>query len=137
MECHIYNNQERTIDEAGLKALAASVWQAESDRAAAVSLIFVANDYIRELNKTYLGKDNPTDVIAFPLSDDPALFEGEIYVSTQQVQANAATYEVSFEEELRRVVVHAVLHFLGYADKTPQERSLMRQKENHYLQSLA
>lgn len=133
MEFNFYNHQNKEIDLSSLKEIARSVWRSEEKRHAKINVILVTDDYICELNRQYFGKNNPTDVIAFPLSDDDDLFEGEIYISVDQVVVNSAVFGVTPAEELRRVLVHGLLHFLGYEDKTPADKKKMTERENYFL----
>ena len=83
---------------------------------------------------TYLGHDTYTDIITFDYEEKKNLsIEGEIYISVDRVKENAATYQKSFEQELFRVIIHGVLHLLGYHDKTVQEQKEMRKKEEACL----
>lgn len=97
-----------------------------------LSYIFCDDDYLFKLNKEYLQHDTYTDIITFDYSVGTIL-QGDIYISTQRVDENSSEYNVSFEEELRRVIIHGVLHLCGYKDKTEEEASLMRQKEDEKL----
>jgi len=136
MEFNLYNHQNKQISLSGLKEIARSVWCAEQKRNTKINVIFVSNDHICELNRQYLGKNNPTDVIAFPLSDDDDMFEGEIYISVDQVFINSEVFGVTPGEELRRVLVHGLLHFLGYEDKTPGDKKKMTERENFFLNEM-
>lgn len=130
----VYNNQKIPVDTERLQELARLIWENEGSQSAHLSVVLVDANYIRELNRNYLQRDELTDVIAFPLTEaSDEIFEGEIYVCVDQVRAQAQAYGVAFEEELERVLVHGVLHFLGYEDKTPEGRREMRSRENHYL----
>ena len=98
-----------------------------------VNLIFVDDVFIQDMNRTYLGKDRPTDVISFLLEED---ILGEVYVSLDTAQSQSITYRVPFQEEVARLVIHGVLHLLGYTDSTDDERKIMTQKENIYLHTI-
>lgn len=110
------------------------MWLSESKVNGKIEIIFVDNKFIRRLNKEFLNKDSDTDVIAFPLSkDETKLFEGEIYISLDKVKEQAQRFHVNSSEELRRLVIHGILHFLGYRDKTNSEKRIMTHRENFYL----
>ncbi len=85
------------------------------------------------LNKSYLNHHDHTDVITFDLGDGSTTISADIFIGVDQVRDNAFLYEVSFHQELKRVMVHGILHLLGYGDKTPQEQEEMRKKEEAYL----
>lgn len=100
-----------------------------------INFIFVSDDYLFDLNKTYLNHDTLTDIITFDNSVGNIL-HGDIYISVERVRDNASDFNVSFDEELHRVIIHGVLHLAGYKDKTEQEAEKMRSRENHYLERL-
>ncbi|MBO4601995.1 MAG: rRNA maturation RNase YbeY [Salinivirgaceae bacterium] len=97
-----------------------------------VNYIFCSDEYLLNINKQYLNHDYYTDVISFDYSED-GVISGDIFISVDTVKDNAKEYEVEFKKELARVMVHGVLHFIGYKDKTDEDAKLMRQKENQYL----
>lgn len=98
-----------------------------------LNFIFCSDSYLHDINLQYLNHDTYTDVITFPYSEEEV--EGDIFISVDRIKENAANFEVSFEEELCRVMIHGVLHLCGYGDKTEEEILLMRQKENAHLKS--
>jgi len=101
-----------------------------------INYIFCNDDYLHKLNMEFLQHDTLTDIISFDYTVGK-LIQGDIYVSTERVADNAQDFQVSFQEELLRVMVHGVLHYCGYKDKTDAEAHTMREKENHYLQKFA
>ncbi|MEZ4918861.1 MAG: rRNA maturation RNase YbeY [Saprospiraceae bacterium] len=98
-----------------------------------LSIIYCSDEHLRDINVEYLDHDYYTDIITFPHSDNAV--HGDLFISIDRVQDNAQTNGVAFEEELRRVMVHGVLHLCGYGDKSEEEARLMRSKEDHYLQT--
>ncbi|RKY86242.1 rRNA maturation RNase YbeY [candidate division KSB1 bacterium] len=100
---------------------------------AEVSIIFVDDKYITELNRKYLKKDNPTDVISFKLNENRENLEGEVYISIDTAVVQAEDYKVKLEEELVRLIVHGILHLAGYNDLEEKEKILMKNKENYYI----
>ena len=98
----------------------------------AISCIFTSNPTLREMNRDYLNHDYFTDVITFDYSEGD-LVSGDVFISIDQVQINAVIYNESFDEELKRVMIHGVLHLIGFGDKTEQEKDLMRKMENDAL----
>ncbi|WP_337040956.1 rRNA maturation RNase YbeY [Emticicia sp. 17c] len=99
-----------------------------------LNYIFCSDDYLLQVNIEYLDHDYLTDIITFDNSEEDKLIEGDIFISIDRVKDNAKQFEVSTDYELKRVLVHGVLHLCGYLDKTEQEEQLMRSKENFYLQ---
>jgi len=97
----------------------------------AISYIFCSDSYLLEMNKKHLNHDYYTDVISFPYSTDP--IEGDIFISVDRVRENAKNLSVDFIQELHRVMLHGLLHFIGYGDKTEEDTLIMRAKENEYL----
>ncbi|MBF6641431.1 rRNA maturation RNase YbeY [Flavobacterium sp. J49] len=97
-----------------------------------INYIFCDDDYLLEINQQYLHHDTLTDIISFDYSIGNEL-HGDIFISIERVQENAADFNVSFEDELRRVMVHGVLHYCGYKDKSEQDEQLMREKEEEKM----
>ncbi len=100
-----------------------------------VSVVFCDDKYLFKLNVEFLNHDTLTDVIGFNYSLSNEI-HGEIYISIDRVEDNAVEFSQAFETELLRVMAHGVLHFCGYNDKTDLESSLMRTKEDFYLNQL-
>ena len=105
----------------------------EKKRAGIINFIFCTDDYLLQLNETFLKHDNYTDILTFPDTEDPAVIAGDIFISIPRVIENAAKFEQAFEQELYRVMVHGVLHLTGYKDMTKAERLRMTAKEDQYL----
>jgi rRNA maturation RNase YbeY len=110
-----------------------NVIQQEKYRLINLNFIFCSDQYLHEKNLTYLQHDTLTDVITFNYADRQEAIEGEIYISIERITENAATYQVSFWQELYTVMVHGVLHLLGYNDETVAEQQAMREKEKVYM----
>ena len=98
-----------------------------------ISYIFCDDDYLLNLNEEFLKHDTYTDIITFDYSVGKIL-QGDIYISTERVKENSDEFNVSFEEELRRVIIHGVLHLCGYKDKTKEQSLLMRQREEEKME---
>lgn len=99
----------------------------------ALTYIFSSDAYLHRINTEHLSHDTFTDVITFGLGENPKKIEGEIYISIERVKENAKHFGVPFLQELGRVMVHGLLHLLGYQDGDPEEQRKMRKKEDHYL----
>ena len=97
-----------------------------------LNFIFCDDEYLHEINLKYLDHDTYTDIISFDNSLGNTL-HGDIFISTDRVQENALNFNVDFIEELKRVVIHGVLHFCGYMDKSEREKELMRRKEEEKM----
>jgi probable rRNA maturation factor len=97
-----------------------------------INYIFCDDEYLLEINKQYLDHDTLTDIISFDYSIGNDL-HGDIFISIERVKENALDFNVSFQEELKRVMVHGVLHYCGYKDKSENDEKLMRQKEEEKI----
>ena len=97
-----------------------------------LTYVFCDDAYLHKLNLQFLNHDTLTDIISFDNSLGKQI-HGEIYISVERVKENAGTYQVAFLEELHRVIIHGVLHFCGYKDKTKKEQETMSCKENEAL----
>ena len=104
----------------------------ENKKEGEINYIFCDDEYLHKINLEYLNHDTLTDIISFDYSMGNEL-HGDIFISIERVKDNAAEFEVSFEEELKRVLVHGVLHYCGYKDKTPADELLMRAKEDEKI----
>lgn len=94
-----------------------------------VQYVFCSDDFLHRMNVEYLDHDTLTDIITFPYTTPPEV-GGEMYISTDRVRDNAADFGVSFDHELRRVIIHGILHLCGFGDKTePEEQEMRRQEE--------
>ena len=98
-----------------------------------INYIFCDDEYLHKINVEYLDHDTLTDIISFDYSVGNVL-QGDIFVSVERVKDNANDFNVSFEEELKRVLSHGVLHYCGYKDKSPEDEALMRSKEEEKMQ---
>lgn len=98
-----------------------------------LNYIFCSDEQLLEINQQYLKHHTFTDVITFDNSDGGLSIEGDIFISVDRVKDNAEKLDIEFTEELHRVMVHGVLHLLGYSDKSPRAKALMRRKEDTYL----
>ena len=100
-----------------------------------ITYVFCDDAYILEVNRKYLEHDYYTDVITFDYTEGEVL-AGDVFVSLDTVASNAEEYGTTYEEELHRVVVHAVLHLIGFKDKTETDAAVMREQENRCLELL-
>ncbi len=104
------------------------------ERGGEVSVIFLQDKDIVSLNRQFLNHDYPTDVLAFNLEENPGeALEGEIYVGFEQAKRQAGEWNVPFRQELQRLVVHGMLHLLGWEDDTPAKKKKMAKREDDFL----
>ena len=101
-----------------------------------INYIFCDDAYLLDLNIEFLDHDTLTDIISFDYTLGK-LINGDIYISVERVRENAKDFEVSFENELSRVMIHGILHYCGFKDKTEAEAAEMRRKENYYMALMA
>ncbi|MBW2961551.1 rRNA maturation RNase YbeY [Mesonia aestuariivivens] len=97
-----------------------------------INYIFCDDEYLHDINVKYLNHDDYTDIISFDNTVGNIL-HGDIFISTERVAENALKFKVSFDEELKRVIAHGLLHFCGYKDKSEEDAQLMRAKENEKI----
>lgn len=97
-----------------------------------VGIVFCSDEFILEANKQYLDHDYYTDIITFDYREGDTI-SGDLLISVDRVKDNAGDLQVEWENELNRVVVHGVLHIIGYKDKSEEEKRVMREKEDFYL----
>jgi len=98
-----------------------------------INYIFCDDDYLHKINVEYLDHDTLTDIISFDYTVGNVL-QGDIFVSVERVRDNSNDFNVSFDDELKRVLSHGVLHYCGYKDKSPKDEALMRSKEEEKMQ---
>ena len=101
-----------------------------------LNYIFCSDTYLHKINLEYLKHDTLTDIITFDYSEKKQI-SGDIFISIDRIKENALKFNQSIDIELNRVLIHGVLHLLGYKDKTPKEKETMRAKEDFYLTLLS
>lgn len=109
-----------------------SVILSENKKEGEINYIFCDDNYLLEINQQYLDHDTLTDIISFDYSVGNEI-NGDIFVSVERVKENASDYKVTFHEEIQRVLVHGILHYCGYKDKTESEECIMRFKEEEKM----
>ena len=101
-----------------------------------INFIFCSDKFLQSTNLQYLQHDTFTDIITFDTSDKAKEISGDIFISIEMVKENSQTFKVFFKTELFRVMIHGILHLLGYKDKTQKEQEMMKAKEDYYLSLL-
>ncbi|GEM_PF-4857 len=109
-----------------------TVIQREGAELYQLQYVFCSDAYLYQLNVEYLNHHTLTDIITFPYADPPAVY-GDLFISIERIRDNAQSLKVSFSEELRRVMIHGVLHLCGYGDKSEAQAQQMRTKEDEAL----
>ncbi|MBO8482700.1 MAG: rRNA maturation RNase YbeY [Bacteroidetes bacterium] len=118
----------KTLNSKWLRLVAES----EIKRIGSISVIFCSDNYILDVNQKYLQHDYFTDIITFDYCEGDRL-SGDLFISVDSVRENSLEYGTEFKDELNRVIVHGLLHLIGYDDHTEEETALMRKKEDYYL----
>ena len=127
-----YECETSKLEEDRLVNWIMDVVNSEGKSIGEINYILCNDEYLLKINQDYLDHDTYTDIISFDNTLGNQL-NGDIFISIERVEENAKIFKVSLEEELRRVLIHGVLHFCGYKDKTEEEDKMMRDKENEKL----
>ena len=125
----------------GIRKRVVSAWLKEiislhDKKVGDISIIFCSDSYLLDVNKEYLEHDYFTDIITFDYVEGN-MISGDIFISVDRVLENSALFQVTFSEELHRIMAHGVLHLLGYKDKCDEDKVMMTEKENFSLQLLS
>ena len=121
---------------AALKTWIKQIISDSGKKTGVLNFIFCEDEYLRRMNEQYLSHKTYTDIITFDQSDKADIVSGDIYISIDRVKDNAQQLQLQFSEELPRVMIHGVLHLLGWKDKTTAEKKAMREKEDECLMKL-
>lgn len=119
-------------DEAAYEKWLSQVIVSENKKEGDINYIFCDDEYLLQMNIQYLDHDTLTDIISFDYTMGNEI-AGDIFISIERVKENSAEYNVAFDEELKRVMAHGILHFCGYKDKTEVDEILMRNKEEEKM----
>lgn len=106
--------------------------ESEIKRIGQVNIIFCSDNYILDINQKYLQHDYFTDIITFDYCEGKTL-SGDLFISVDTVRENSIFYGTEFDDELNRVIVHGLLHLIGYDDHSEEDQKTMRSKEDYYL----
>ena len=126
-------NEKLLFDISLVNQLVNSVFLGEGQSKAELNIILTNRETLSSLKKQYFNVDQFTDVIAFNLEDKDEYIEGEVYISIDDVLENSKTFSVTFNNEFKRVLIHGVLHLLGYDDHEEDDIKIMRDLEQKYL----
>ncbi len=107
--------------------------EAESSFVGELNFIFCSDEYLLKINQEYLNHDTYTDIITFDNSEEDDEISGDIFISAERVTENASQLNIDPQTELHRVIIHGVLHLIGFLDKAPKDKALMTSKEDYYL----
>lgn len=127
-----YETDFNLDNEEAIASWLSAVIISEKKKEGEISYIFCDDEYLHKINLEYLNHDTLTDVISFDYTMGNEI-SGDVFISVERVKDNAADFNVSFEDELKRVLVHGILHYCGYKDKGEAEEILMRSKEDEKI----
>jgi probable rRNA maturation factor len=127
-----YETEFELSNEGAFSNWISNVIESENKKEGEINYIFCNDEYLLEINQQYLDHDTLTDIISFDYSVGNEL-HGDIFISIERVRENAEDFKVSFDEELKRVMIHGVLHYCGYKDKTDNDEQIMRSKEDEKI----
>ncbi len=127
----LHNNSDLNINEDVTKEVISIVLSEHGHSKANISIVLIDDDSLRKMKKKYFGEDLYTDIISFNIEENP--FEGELYISYDRVKSNAIEFSEKYHIELKRVIIHGLLHLCGYNDSTKEEKNKMTELENKYL----
>lgn len=119
-----------------LKAFISGIFRIEKVEFSTVLYIFTTDKSLLKLNREFLNHDTLTDILTFTLSENNTPISSEIYISIDRVKDNASKFNVSYLNELHRVIIHGILHLCGYSDQTSDLKSEMHKREDFYLSGL-
>lgn len=141
MSIQILNNNSdlktinNILDKKKIKILIEKILDIENKKLGEINIILQSDKEEIKINRKYLKHNYYTDVIAFQYNKKDFI-NGDIFISTESVKKNAYRYNVNFNNELLRVIIHGILHLIGYNDKNEDEIKVMKEKENNYLKLL-
>jgi rRNA maturation RNase YbeY len=127
-----YLDKFQLSNEQEVRAWLEFVLEQEDRELGEVSYIFCDDEYLYDINVKYLNHNTLTDIISFDYSLGKVV-SGDIYISVERVDENARDRGIEFDDELHRIIVHGMLHYIGYKDKSESQRKIMRKKEDYYL----
>ena len=129
---HLEDIEPFNLDEKKLEKVVQTLVDKESFQEGDINIIFCSDEFLLNINKEYLQHDYYTDIITFDYCED-IIVSGDLFISTDRVNDNAKEFNTGFEKELFRVIIHGVLHLIGFKDKSPEEKLKMTDKEDEYL----
>ena len=134
IEYSYHEVEKPNLEEEAITKLIRNITSDHEYRIGSISIVLCTDGYLLEINKSFLDHNYFTDIITFDLSDTPKTIDCELYISTDRVKENAFNLAVSFEKELYRVIIHGILHLVGFDDKDPISKEQMSKKEDYYLE---
>ena len=126
-------DEDHPLIHESIKELCQSTFHDQGQTDGALTLVITSDEKLRDLKLRYLKKDQYTDVIAFNLSSDGEPIDAEVYVSYERVKENAENFKQSLDHELKRIIIHGILHLCGYDDDTKEKKAIMTSNEDRLI----
>ncbi|MBK6446494.1 MAG: rRNA maturation RNase YbeY [Bacteroidetes bacterium] len=135
MNIHFFKEEVkfRFLHQDGLRKWIIKAIRSEGYQLENLNIIFCSDKKLLQMNKDYLQHNYYTDIITFDLSSVKKTVEGDIFISVETVLTNSQRFKTTFQDELHRVMIHGVLHLLGYSDKNPKAQAMMKKMEDKWL----
>ena len=127
------NKNFKISNKKEIRTLLKEICKKENKKISFINCVFCSDNRLLEINKKYLNNTSLTDVVTFDFTTNKKTIEGDIYISIDRVKENAKKYKQLFKTELLRIIIHGLLHLIGFLDKTKEEKNTMTLKENEYL----
>ena len=127
------NKNFKISNKKEIRTLLKEICKKENKKISFINCVFCSDSRLLEINKKYLNHTSLTDVVTFDFTPNKKNLEGDIYISIDRVKENARKYKETFKTELLRIIIHGLLHLIGFSDKTKEEKNTMTLKENEYL----
>ena len=127
------NKNFKISNKKEIRTLLKEICKKENKKISFINCVFCSDNRLLEINKKYLNNTSLTDVVTFDFTTNKKTIEGDVYISIDRVKENAKKYKQLFKIELLRIIIHGLLHLIGFSDKTKEEKNTMTLKENEYL----
>ncbi len=127
------NKNFKISNKKEIRTLLKEICKKENKKISFINCVFCSDNRLLEINKKYLNNTSLTDVVTFDFTTNKKTIEGDVYISIDRVKENAKKYKQPFKTELLRIIIHGLLHLIGFSDKTKEEKNTMTLKENEYL----
>lgn len=133
IEFHFEDFEQFPFPEVDIRKWILFIIENENKEPGLINVILCSDEFLHEMNQRYLNHDELTDIITFDYKDDFSNISGDIFISMERVIDNASHLKENSLRELCRIIAHGILHLIGYADKQPEDKTVMTTKENYYL----
>jgi len=133
----VYCENSKIINKLLVHSVISKIKNNLSLKIKSLEINFVSQETIRKVNNEYLSHDYSTDIITFDYSNERNILDGEIFISLKDAEENSKKYHVTFDNELLRLIIHGILHLLGYDDITLSKRKVMKKAENDITDNLS